>query len=153
MLQGIPGSEVVAEILVVEDDEATAELVRTILNDVPGWGATVVHDAAAREVFRHVRIEVLVIDVNLLGITGIELLDLLRRDPHWDEPPIILMSANMDQPELRDVLQHDGGLRFVRKPFDLDELVEAVRRAVEEHESDGVADERAVRAGGEAQLP
>ncbi len=34
-------------ILVVEDDRAAAELMRDLLNDVPGWGATVVHDAAA----------------------------------------------------------------------------------------------------------
>jgi hypothetical protein len=47
-------------ILVVEDDEAAAELIRTILNNVVGWGATVVHDAAAaRAVFHHVQIEVL----------------------------------------------------------------------------------------------
>jgi DNA-binding response OmpR family regulator len=122
-------------ILVVEDDEPTAELVRTILNLVPGWGATVVNDAAAaREVFKHVKIEVLVLDVNLPGVTGLELLELLRRDPSWDEPPIVLMSAHLDQPDLRDVLRHDGGLRFIRKPFDVDELVEAVQRAVTEHE-------------------
>ena len=34
-------------ILVVEDDHAVAELMRSVLNRVPGWGATVVHDAAA----------------------------------------------------------------------------------------------------------
>ena len=128
-------------ILVVEDDEATAELVRTILNLVPGWGATVVHDAAAaREVFKHVKIEVLVLDVNLPGVSGLELLELLRRDPSWKEPPIILMSAHLNQPDLRDVAWHDGGLKFIRKPFDVDQLVEAVQRAVEEHES-GTAEE------------
>src|SRR3954449_13372294 len=85
-------------ILVVEDDEAVAELIRTVLNDVPGWGATVVHDAsAARAVFQHVRIEVLVVDVNLPGISGLELLTLLRTDAHWNEPPVILMSANSGQ--------------------------------------------------------
>ena len=123
-------------ILVVEDDEGTAELVRTILNLVPGWGATVVHDAAAaREVFRHVRIEVLVLDEGLPGIAGPELLELLRRDPHWDEPPVILMSAQVDEPALRDVLRHDGGIRFIRKPFDVDDLVRAVQRAADERAS------------------
>src|SRR5687768_983051 len=125
-------------ILVVEDDDATAELVRTILNDVPGWGATVVHDAAAaREVFKHVTIEVLVVDVNLPGISGIELLELLRRDPHWRGPPVILMTAHLDEPDLRDVLRHDGAIRFIRKPFDVDELVAAVQRGVEEQEGEG----------------
>ena len=72
-------------ILVVEDDEAAADLIREVLNDVVGWGATVVHDAAAaRAIFQHVKIEVLVLDVNLPGISGIELLGLLRRDRHWN---------------------------------------------------------------------
>lgn len=117
-------------ILVVEDDEATAELVRALLDDVPGWGATVVHDAAAaREVFRHVRIEVLVLDVNLPGISGLELLALLRGDTHWHEPPVILMSANPDQPDLRAAVQHDAAVRFIAKPFDVDEFLEAVAGA------------------------
>jgi len=48
-------------ILVVDDDQAVAELLRELLHDVPGWGATLVHDAAAaRAVFHHVRVEVLV---------------------------------------------------------------------------------------------
>ncbi len=116
-------------ILVVEDDAATAELVRALLNDVPGWGATVVHDAAAaREVFRHVRIEVLVLDVNLPGISGIELLALLRRASHWEEPPVILMSANPDQPEVRAAVEQGAAVRFIAKPFDVDELLEAVAR-------------------------
>jgi CheY-like chemotaxis protein len=118
-------------ILVVEDDEATAELVRAVLNDVSGWGATVVHDAAAaRAVFRHVRIEVLVLDVNLPGISGLELLDLLRRDPHWNEPPVILMSANVENPELQSAVRQGDALRFIPKPFDVDLLIESIKDAV-----------------------
>src|SRR5436190_12714698 len=102
-------------ILVVEDDEAAADLIRTILNDVVGWGATVVHDAAAaRAVFQHVRIEVLVLDVNLPGISGIELLSLLRQDPHWDEPPITLMSANPGQPAVADALRQGAVTTFLK---------------------------------------
>src|SRR3954469_23388423 len=96
-------------ILVVEDDAAVAELLRELLNDVPGWGATVVHDAAAaRAVFHHVRVEVLVLDVNLAGISGLELLELLRRDDAWHDPPIILISAIPDQPEVQDAVTSDG---------------------------------------------
>ena len=117
-------------ILVVEDDEPTAELLRAVLNDVSGWGATVVHDAAAaREVFKHVRIEVLVLDVNLPGITGLELLELLRRDPHWAEPPVILMSAHVENPDVQEAMRRGDAVRFLPKPFDVDRLVEAVATA------------------------
>src|SRR5215216_5445439 len=114
-------------ILVVEDDVAVAELIRTVLNDVTGWGATVVHDAAAaREVFRHVRIEVLIVDVNLPGISGLELLELLRKDPHWDEPPVLLMSAQPEQVGIAGAMREGLVTKFLRKPFDVDQLVQDV---------------------------
>ena len=120
-------------ILVVEDDAAVAGLIRELLNRVPGWGATVVHDAAAaREVFRHVAVEVLVVDVNLPGISGIELLGLLRGDPHWREPPVVLMSADPDQPGILGAVREGVVTRFLRKPFDVDALVREVRSAVAE---------------------
>jgi len=117
-------------ILVVEDDEAVAELIRTILNDVEGWGATVVHDAAAaRTVFRHVRIEMLVLDVNLPGISGLELLVLLYQDPHWSKPPVILMSANAGQDGITEALRDGQVAAFLQKPFDVDQLVQEVQTA------------------------
>lgn len=124
------GAEQTLSILVVEDDEAIAELIRTVLNDEVGWGATVVHSAdAARQVLRHVRSEILVIDVNLPGISGLELLTLLRQDPQWHEPPIILMSANDGQPGIRTAVNEGLVTAFLRKPFDPDRLVAEIRAA------------------------
>ena len=118
-------------ILVVEDEVAVAELIRTVLNQIPGWGATVVHDAAAaREVFRHVRIEVLVVDVNLPGISGLELLELLRNDPHWDEPPVLLMSAHPEQVGISAAVRDGLVTKFLPKPFDVDQLIQDVHDAV-----------------------
>ena len=115
-------------ILVVEDDAAVAELLRAVLNHVPGWGATVVHDAAAApKVFRHVRIDVLVLDVNLSGISGLELLERLRQDPHWDDPTVLLLSAEADQAADRT----REAMHFLTKPFDVDTLVAEVADAVE----------------------
>ena len=117
-------------ILVVEDDEPVAELIRTILNDVVGWGATVVHNAAAaRQVFQHVHIEVIVLDVNLPGISGLELLELLRNDPHWSNPPIILMSADAGQVAVTNAIRDGLVTMFLRKPFDVDQLVQVIQAA------------------------
>ena len=117
-------------ILVVEDDKAVAELIRSILNDVVGWGATVVHDAsAAREISRHVQIETLVLDANLPGISGLELLVLLRQDPHWSKPPVILMSADPGQAGIHEAVRDGVATTFLRKPFDIDQLVHEIRVA------------------------
>jgi DNA-binding response OmpR family regulator len=116
-------------ILVVEDDPAVAELLRALLNRVTGWGATVVHDAAAaREVFAHVRVEAMVLDVNLPGISGLELLDLLEDHPNWHDPAVILTSANTNQPEIAAALVRHPNARFIPKPFDVDEVVDAIEQ-------------------------
>ncbi len=118
-------------VLVVEDDEAVGELLRTVLNQVPGWGATLVHNAAAaREVFRHVQLDALVVDVNLPGISGLALLDLLRHEPTWDQPPVILMSAHAYQSDVQDAVQRGLAGMFLSKPFDLDVLLRELEAAV-----------------------
>jgi CheY-like chemotaxis protein len=118
-------------ILVVEDDEAVAELLRTLCSDVPGWGATVVHDAAAaRAVFAQVRIDVLVLDISLPGISGLELLALLRQDPTWGDPAIIILSAAVDAPELHDAIRRAEATTIIPKPFDVDDVIAAIESAV-----------------------
>jgi DNA-binding response OmpR family regulator len=130
-MMSLPGGDTLT-ILVVEDDAAVAELLREVLNDVPGWGATVVHDAAAaRAVFHYVKIDVMVLDLNLPGISGLELLELLRRDTEWRDPPVILISAAPAQPGVHEALEHGAAVRIIAKPFDVDQLVQVVHVAAE----------------------
>ncbi len=120
-------------ILVVEDDHAVAELLREVFHDIDGWAATVAHDAAAaRQVFEQVTIDVLLLDVNLPGISGLELLELLRRDLTWHEPPVIVLSANPDQPGIKEAVGQGNVTRFIPKPFDVDDVVDTIRRALRE---------------------
>jgi CheY-like chemotaxis protein len=114
-------------ILVVEDDAAVAELLREVLNDVPGWGATVVHDAAAaRRVGRVVRIEALVLDLHLPGLSGLELLALWAADPAWPDPPVVLTTADPEHPAVRAAVAAGAVAALVPKPFAVDALVAAV---------------------------
>jgi DNA-binding response OmpR family regulator len=116
-------------ILVVEDDVAVAELLREVLNDVPGWGATVVHDAAAaRRVGRVVRVEALVLNLHLPGRSGLELLALWAADPAAPRPPVVLTTADPEHPAVRAAVAAGEVAALVPKPFDVDELVAAVHR-------------------------
>jgi DNA-binding response OmpR family regulator len=119
-------------VLVVEDDPTVAELVRAVINDVPGWGAIVAYDApSALNLLEHVRADVLVLDVMLPGTTGIELLASLRTRAGWHDPPVIVMSANVSAQTVERALGSDATVQFVAKPFDIDELVDAMERALE----------------------
>jgi DNA-binding NtrC family response regulator len=79
------------------------------------------------KVFRHVNIEVLVVDVNLPGISGLEL---LRNDPHWDEPPVLLMSGQPEQAGIATATRDGLVTAFLAKPFDVEDLVAEVHKAV-----------------------
>ncbi len=126
----VSNAEARTTVLVVEDDETVAELVRSVINDVPGWGALVAHNAAgALRLVDHLRPDVVVVDVMLPGMSGIELLADLRRRPGWHEPPVIVMSANVPAQAVEHALGGDPNVQFLPKPFDIDELLGAVSLA------------------------
>ena len=66
----------------------------------------------------------IVLDIQLEGLSGFELQDVLESRPH-SPPPIIFISAHTD------MLKHGARIRrahgYLRKPFGIDELVALVR--------------------------
>ena len=125
------GADQTLTILVVEDNTPTAALLQAVLNDVPGWGATVVHDAAAAlAVACRVRVDALVLDLHLPGLSGLELLARWRADPTWSDPPVVLITARGEHPAVRAAVADGQVDALVPKPFDVDDLVAAVRRVV-----------------------
>ncbi len=118
-------------VLVVEDDEAVRRLAARVL---ARGGFSVVAAASGEEALRlcrspHGGIAVVLADVRLPDIRGPELSHRIREL----EPAarIIFMSGHAPE-DLEDVARTVNA-RFLPKPFDPDELVRAVRDAVEGH--------------------
>lgn len=143
----VSSPDAMTTVLVVEDDPTVAELVRAVINDVPTWGAVVAYDApSAINLLEHVRADVLVVDVMLPGMTGIEMLALLRRRANWHDPPVLVMSANVPAQAVERALGSDPYVQFLAKPFDIDELVEAISQVLEARQLDRDAAHPADRA-------
>jgi CheY-like chemotaxis protein len=118
-------------ILVVEPDPVVAERVRAGLNGVPGWGATVVRDAAAAlAVGRHLRVDALVLALHPPGLAGLALLARWRADPNRSGPPVVLTTVHPAAPEARAAVAAGAVAALVPKPFDVDALVATLRRVV-----------------------
>ena len=116
-------------ILVVEDEDAIRTLASRMLGD-HGYRVESARDAAAaREIWsiRGAVIDVLVSDVTLPGTTGLDLAtELLRKRP---DLRVVLMSGFI--PEDPDSPGLPAGTWFLPKPFTLEALLRAVRRAID----------------------
>jgi uncharacterized membrane protein YcaP (DUF421 family)/CheY-like chemotaxis protein len=109
-------------VLFVDDDENTceayAELCRTA-----GLGARTAHSAeAALAAVRADPPDVIVLDYAMPGMNGIELLNVLRKDPGLRRIPVIMLSGQ--DRDLRSV----HGAPWLRKPVDPPALLEHIRR-------------------------
>jgi len=112
-------------ILLVDDDPALRTLLRTTfevadVDVVEADGA----DAARRSI-RAVRPDVIVLDVNMPGTTGLELCEQLKADPATSDIPIILLTGSTGGTTA--AAKRVGADAFVRKPFSpLDLLYAAI---------------------------
>jgi CheY-like chemotaxis protein/nitrogen-specific signal transduction histidine kinase len=74
--------------------------------------------------------DVILMDINLPGISGIEAMNILHADPATAHIPVIALSANV---MLRNIwMASDAGFfRYLSKPIKLDELISALNDAIQ----------------------
>ncbi len=117
------GPVATSAIVIVEDNEAIAALLQEVLNDVVGYGAVTVRDGAlALEVLSAIHTDLVILDVDLPGLSGLEVYDWLRRRPATATVPCLFMSAALHLEELA----HRQITDYLSKPFDIDDLLARV---------------------------
>ena len=113
-------------ILLVDDDPALRTLLRTTF-EVADVAVTEADSAdAARKRIRATRPDVIVLDVNMPGTTGLELCVELKGDPKTSGIPIILLTGS--QGGTSAAAKRAGADAFVRKPFSPLELLAVAER-------------------------
>jgi DNA-binding response OmpR family regulator len=108
-------------VFVVDDDPAMVEAVRAVL--VPdGFEVDGASDAAAslRSVLRTPP-ELLVLDVNMPGLSGWEICDILRRQPGTAELPVLFLTGRGEIADRITAMQV-GGSDHLTKPFRAEDL-------------------------------
>lgn len=128
-----------ARIVVIgEDDEAIGSLIRDAIRDELGFQAVVVADGAmVIETVRQVHADLVVLDINMPGLTGLEVYDRMRAEDEIRDMPVVFVSALADRPEMADELARRGIAAIVRKPFNVNELLDLVRDLCPDPETDG----------------
>jgi two-component system, cell cycle response regulator DivK len=121
-------------ILIVEDNEKNLKLVRDVLQ-VKGFSTL---EAGTAEDGIRIAVErkpdLILMDIHLPGISGIEALKVLRADAVTAAIPVIAVTASVMQQDRKQITEA-GFDAYVGKPINLKEFLDAVRAALERKEA------------------
>lgn len=131
------------KILVVDDEAEIVRLVRAYLERAGFAVVTASEGRQALAVFRHERPNLVVLDLNLPGMDGLDVCRALRRD---SDVPIIMLTARLEETD-RLVGLELGADDYIVKPFSPREVVARVRTVLRRAEGTSVRPEVVSNAG------
>lgn len=118
------------DLLLVEDDEMLGDGVQTVLQR-RGLGIDWVRDGiSAMQSLKSYRYDVLVLDLNIPWLSGLEVLARLREE--GNQIPVLVLTARSEVVD-RVAALDSGADDYVVKPFDIDELCARIRALHRRH--------------------
>jgi CheY-like chemotaxis protein len=130
MLAGVTNrGRLVATVLVADDDAVIRALVKAVLER--DWHV-VIEAARGDEAWAMIqrrRPELAVLDINMPGMTGLEIVAAMRADPSLASTRVIILTASPEPAEVQQALRA-GGAAYMQKPFSPRVLADAVTNAL-----------------------
>jgi PAS domain S-box-containing protein len=119
-----------AKVLVVDDDPKILALLQTLLRP---WGLQVItlqNPSQFWEKLETSKPDLLILDVQMPDVSGIEICQVVRNDPNWSELPIVFLTVHNDAETVSQVFAV-GADDFVNKPIIGPELVTRIVNRLE----------------------
>ncbi|HSR18469.1 MAG TPA: response regulator, partial [Ignavibacteriaceae bacterium] len=117
-------------ILIVDDERIVRESLYHWFED-EGYAVETAEDGeSALKKYDKGKYDLLLVDMKMPGISGLELLKKIKEDD--PEAVVILITAFASVPSAIQALK-DGAYDYITKPVDPDELAHIVRKAIEQH--------------------
>ena len=114
------------KLLYVEDNSSNLELVEQLLARAPHIRLITARDGRHGVMLaRTEQPDVILMDINLPGISGIEALQLLRSDPATARIPVIAVSGDAMPRDIQKGMKA-GFFRYLTKPFEVRQFMETV---------------------------
>ncbi len=118
-----------ATILIVDDDELVLESLKLVLKEAGHKVRSSTSPEKALSIFDRHPIDLVITDMKMPGMSGIELLERIKKkDP---DCPVIMITAYATVETAVEAMKK-GAIDYIMKPFSADELELVVKRALEE---------------------
>jgi two-component system chemotaxis response regulator CheY len=118
-------------VLIVEDSKAIRSMIRVALEEVGGFFA--VEAANGFEALKTLptrRFDLIITDINMPDINGLELIGFVKSNPAYQDIPLIIVSTEKtDEDKKRGIAL--GAFGYIEKPFKKEDLTAMVKKAIE----------------------
>ena len=114
-------------ILVVDDHKPNRDMLSRRLNREGYKAITAESGMQVFEMLPEQPIQMILLDLMMPEMSGIEVLERLRQDPNYGHLPVLMVSANTDSPQMVAALDQ-GANDYITKPIDFEVLLAKVRR-------------------------
>jgi len=114
-------------VLIVDDDKHIRGLVRTLLENEDMECHEAEDGLEALAAARELHPDVMILDVMLPGLDGYKICRMLKYDEQYSDISIIMVSSR-STPTDKETGYYTGADIYLTKPFDQEELIEAVMR-------------------------
>ena len=116
-------------VLIIEDEEDAAELFAEMMR-VSGFRVLKTSNSSpALSMMRVERPDVIILDIMMPEISGLDILRQLRRDPEFADIPVVVVSAKSMPADIKNGMEA-GASTYLTKPVGFLDLKEAVERAL-----------------------
>ncbi len=118
-------------VLVVDDEESVRNLLQRVLKEAGYDVVTAANGQEALNKVSELRPKALLLDIKMPGMSGMEVLQQIAAK--WPEVCVVMATAVGDTQTAIDAMKM-GAYDYITKPFNQDDLVMKVRRAIEKRE-------------------
>lgn len=123
-------------VVIGEDDAPIATLLRDAINDEPAYRSVIVSDGTRiLDAVRQQGADLLILDLMLPGMNGIEVFDRVREDRSTRDLPVLFVSAARGRFDKQ--MRERNVTNVIAKPFDLNVLLDTVRSLCPADRDDG----------------
>ncbi len=114
------------DVLIVDDSAAIRKILQRVLRQAEIPVGTV-YEAAdgveALELLRAQKVGLVLSDINMPNMDGLEFLTKVRAEPAWEKLPVVMVSTEGTHAKVLEAVER-GASGYVRKPFTADQIKE-----------------------------
>jgi CheY-like chemotaxis protein len=117
-------------ILVVDDNPVNVKIIEILLGKNGYRTASTMKGNECIETAKKLKPELILLDIGMPGISGIEVCRVLKQEDTTSDIPVIFVTASTDDETLNNAFE-SGGTDYVRKPVNKIELLARIKSALD----------------------